>query len=188
MRIAFVANTHGELERLEEALLQLLNYGVERIIPVELAVHDVEAVLRERAARFPEPVEPHDLRFPDFVLASVLRDQIEPDLDEVARTQRLRACLVTDGEAERGMRVEGQLIVVRSVQTPLEGAALLVLAPHERFNLNRDKIPPRLCPGHLRDAFEGGEAPGVALVDVTRERIEIRQLQLNGALSGPMVL
>lgn len=188
MRIAFIANSHGQLEVLEAALLSLEGHGVDRIVPVELAVQDVDAVLRERAARFPEPVDPDDPGFPSFVLASVLRDQVTPNELEIARTRALRARIVKDGEAEQGMNIEGHMIVVRSVQTPLDGADLLVLAPQERFSLNRDKTPPRLCPGHLRPEEEGGEPPGFVLVDVIPDQIEIRQLHLNGALGQPISL
>jgi hypothetical protein len=166
MKLAFVAHSHGNVALLEKALITLVDrLKVERVVALESAADDAEAVLRGRNLRFPAEVSPDDPAFADYVLTSVLSGVASAPLEEVQRTQRLRAALVPGRVGGQVFEVDGHRVGVGVTSTDPASLAAVVLTAVERRALARDEAPVRVAPGHLRAATHDNEPAACLLLE-----------------------
>ncbi|MCB9548456.1 MAG: hypothetical protein H6706_21825 [Myxococcales bacterium] len=185
MTLAFVAHSHGNLTLLERALLTLVErYRVDRVVVLDTAADDTEAILRSRDLRFPGVAEPDDPGFADYVLASVLSGSPEPATEEVARTRRLRATVTACRGGGQVYALGGHRIGVGVTSVNPANLSAVVLTAIERRAVARDEAPVRVAPGQLRAASVDGEPPACLLVGVQDGHLQGQFIGPDGSRLG----
>lgn len=185
MKLAFVAHSHGNVALLEKALITLVDrLKVDRVVALESAADDAEAVLRSRNLRFPAELAPENPGFADFVLASVLSGVAEAPLDEVHRTARLRAALVPGRAGGQVFDVDSHRVGVGVTAADPASLALVVLTAVERRALARDEAPVRIAPGHLRAPQHDTEPAACLVVEGVEGHLQGQFVAPDGARLG----
>lgn len=182
MRIAFLANTHGNLDLVERCLIMLADREqVDAIAAVGNAAYDVEAAMRGRQQRFPVAVEWADPGYPDYVLASVLGGVVEAPAHEVERSARIEGLLFTESSVVIGPITVG--IERTSVRESAE-AKIVVQSRPETTKIQRGD-PIRICPGHVR-AHEYERAPATCLIleEGANGAVHVRFIGIDGHQFG----
>ncbi|MCA9537963.1 MAG: hypothetical protein KC620_03710 [Myxococcales bacterium] len=182
MKIAFVANTGGNLPLLETVMAMLVErHEVDHIVAVDGAARDVEAVLRSRRMRFPIEVPWADKRYPDFVLASVLSGVIETPQAEVDRTQMMETALRSPAGEGGSIELAGRHLGVQTAgREPID--PVVVVAGNGRHGVERAPDKVRICPGHLREPLWQGEPASCALVALAEGALYVGFLNAYGDL------
>ncbi len=191
MKLAFVANTHGNLDLLEAVALMLVErMDVGRVVPVGSAVYDLDAVLRSRAQRYPAEVPWTSAGFADFVLASVLHGVSQVPVAELRRNALLDACALSEAQAERGLVIGDDVCVgVVLPAHPRPMGAVLVRATPEHRGAQLEDGHVLISPGHLRGRDQGAEPASCCLVTATGRTLSVRFVDPDGAdLSDPLTI
>jgi hypothetical protein len=177
MKVAFVANSHGNLDLLESFLLMLVSkHGVDEVVTVGGAGYDAAAVLRTRLQRYPVEVPWTDPSYADFVLASISQGVVEAPADEVAHTRALQQAL----RAETGELVVGALkVAVQGEGSPGDDIGLRVVDEGEGRRLTRGDVS-ELCPGQLRGMLWDGEPASCAVLEEAGDKVRVRFIDLDG--------
>lgn len=184
MKLAFVAHSYGNVALLEKALVALVDHHrVGRVVALETAADDMEAVLRSRALRFPTELPPDDPAFADYVLASVLSGQVEVPEEEVERTERLRAACVV-GRSSQIHTLARHRIGIGVTSADPNSLAVVVLTGVERRLIARDEAPVRVGPGHLRGPLHEGEPAACLVIEATDEGLQGQFVAPDGARLG----
>lgn len=179
MKVAFVANSHGNLDLLESFLLMLIDrHEVDRVVAVgDSAPYDAAAVLRARLERHPVEVPWTDPEYADFVLASITRGVVEAPADEVVRNRALRERLLCDA-AE--IEITGRTIAVQLPGAAPPATGPLVIDEGEARGVERGART-TICPGQMRGMLWDGQPASCALVEPWQEKLHVRFLDLDGA-------
>lgn len=173
MRIAFLARTEGRHAALERLLLLLVErHHVERIVALGEALADVEATLRRRRIRASERPGVHDPEFDDYVLAAVLRPELDPlaptpDPDATREvTSRLEGVTeLADGSRWQG-EVGGRTVIAVTGDDEADADILVrVVDGAAGGTIERDGQRTTLDPGRLDPAHDGAAAVLVGLDD-----------------------
>jgi hypothetical protein len=173
MRIAFLARTEGRHAALERLLLLLIErHHVECIVALGEASADVEATLRRRRIRASERPGAHDAEFDDYVLATVLRPELDPlaptpDPDATRDvTSRLEGVAdLADGARWRG-ELGGRALAAVSGDADADADADIVIRVVDGAaggTIERDGKRATLDPGRLDPAHDGAAAVLVGL-------------------------
>jgi hypothetical protein len=187
MKLGFVANSHGNLALLEEVMLMLVErHRVDRIVPVESAVYDADAVQRGRRQRFPAEVAWTDPSYADFVLASVLQGVVEAPDAELQRNAQLAERVATEGERSAGFG-SGLRRVALAGTPGAKSAGVVVRANPERRGVTRGNGAVLLTPGHLRGRDFTGEGASCALVELNDGKLTAHFLDVDGEAVSPPI-